>query len=461
MRCADFLAAALLSCGMAAAACAQTDSSAAQPQSPAAAPAALSAPSVIKTETVQVEDRSSLEWKFFQAQNENPDQQLAGVLLSEAESWLAANPAAPHADEMLFFKAEQQIKLKNYDAAVTTLLRHVFEYPDSSLDFKAKNTLSSLLDKHVERKLRQPLLDMIRGVDSSEAKQARMADFLTKTSAIAGEQFYGPLMEEYADFFLRYPNYEKNDALLLSKAAMNTAKGNYLGAILEYERILAVYPLSDLRPLAKRMTGDVYSNNIGDNNKAIESYQYVVDHFADSSEAGTAYVQMAHLAEVEKQYDLAVDVYEKIAKLYDGKQAAYDALTSEARILHEKLQRNQDAINVLMRVADKFKDDTTVTDPARKDDKAVTALKQAAQIARKELRDFAQEIKIYGRIVAEHPDSVDAPAMLLESGKVYEKDLLDVDNAMKVYQQVIDRYPGNSASSTAASRLKSLKKQQS
>ena len=453
MRRSDFFAAALLAGGLALPVCAQTETA-------APVPAPLPAPSVIKTTTIQVEDKSALEWKFFKAQDDNQNQDLAGVLLSEADNWLARNPSAQSADEVLFFKAEQQLKLKNYEAAVTTLLRHVFEYPDSSLDFKVKSTLNSTLDRRIERKLRQPLLDLLRGVDSSAPKQSRMADFLTKTSAVAGEQFYDALMAEYADFSLRNPAYEKADALLLSKAAMNTAKGNYLGAILEYERVLAVYPLSDLRALAKRMAGDVYAANMKDNNKAIESYQYVVDHFADSPEAGTAYVQMAKLAEVEKQYDLAVDVYEKIAKLYDGKEAAYAALTSEARILHEKLNRHQDAINVLMRAADKFKEDKTVSDPAKKDDKAVSALKQAASISRKELRDFEQEIKIYTRIVAEHPDSVDAPAMQFEIGKVYEKDILDADKAIAAYQQVIDRYPGNSASSTAADKVKTLKKQQ-
>ncbi|MDD2773340.1 MAG: tetratricopeptide repeat protein [Elusimicrobiales bacterium] len=387
------------------------------------------------------------EWKFYSEQDEKPDADLSAALLADIDSWLRRNEDKPNSDAALFFKAQQQLNMEDYKGAVVTLLRHIYEYPDSSLNFKAKSLFNTTIDKRMDRKLRQPLMDMARLADAAKPKTERVAEFLKKISDIGGDSLFAPLLAEYGDFFARYPDYKGADELLVSKGALYGKKELYLGAVLAYERLLAVYPESPLRATAKRLVGDVYSVNLKNNPKAIEAYQYVVDHFASSPEAGTAYAHMAKLSEAERQYDLAVDVYEKIAKLYDGQDASAAALLSEARVLRENLKRPQDAVNVLLRVADKYKGDQ----------KEIDALKQAAQICRKDLRDFEQEIKMYSRIVADAPDSVDAPAMLYESAKVYDKDLLNPDKAVETYQQVVDRYPGNSIAKSAAGRIQSLK----
>ncbi|MFA5160772.1 MAG: tetratricopeptide repeat protein [Elusimicrobiales bacterium] len=393
------------------------------------------------------EETAAREWKFLNEQADNPSPELAAALLEDTDAWLSANGGREQAAAALIFKAEQQIKLERYKAAVATLAHHVYEFPESSLNFKAKALFNSLLDKRVDRRLRQPLLDALRGVNPSDSQTARLAKFLTDMSDIGGAEFYEPLLGEYEDFMARNPGYPKMDELLMSRAALRIRKGLYLGAVYDYERILAVYPESALLAKAKRLAGDVYYTSLKNNGRALECYQYVVDHFATSDEAGTAYNQMAKISEGDKQYELAVDVYEKIARLYEGKDTASDAMFAEANILFEKLKRPQDAVNVLVRVADKLKGP-----------KGFDALMRAAAISHKDLRDYDQEIKLRERIVSEYPDNADTPSVLFDAGMVYEKNLLNPDKAVEIYQQVADRYAGNSAAKSAGSRLKSLRK---
>jgi len=384
--------------------------------------------------------------EYFTAQAQDANAEISSVILGNITSWLWVYPDLKNADKALALKAELELRQGDYRRSIVSQLKHAYEYPDSNISFSVRSILNTTISRRMDRNMKTVLAEIAKG-DRSSSKADRLAEFLKKMSSQAGAEFYDALVEEFDDFFSRYPNYAKADELLLDLGNMHQAKKNYYAAIMTYGIVSEVYENSPLRPRACRAAGDVYFMNLKNYEKATKAYQDLINKYPESPEISVAYAQMAEIAKIQKQYELAVDIYGKMIELYPGMDTAFDAYNAQALVYRKELKQPANAVDALDKLATMFKGE-----------RAIAALQEAAKIARSDAKDYTLEIAQLDRLVTENPDYKDTPAALYQTGLIYEKDLKNPDKAAQVYQQVIDRYPGNSVIKDARKRLDSLMK---
>ena len=414
----------------------------AAPAAPAAQPALASAPAPVALETRSAAEVAAAELDFLKGQGGSKDDDVLEALLPRVADWLKAYPDSARADEALLLKANLQIKLGDHKAAIIALLKHSQEYPESALRGNVRLLLNTTIDRKLNKKLKAPLNALADG--SGPDKAERLAILIAGLAGQFGEEFYDPLLAEFKEFFVRFPVYAGRDAVQLSLGALYSAKGEYIDARLSYEELIQVYPASVLMARAKRALGDVLANNLKDYFAAVKVYQDITDKFPGTEEAWAAYEQLPRLTERQKLYQQAVEVYERIIVLYPSKPEARSAFKSEARILREEMNKPAEAIAVLNRLADKYKDE-----------KAIEELYLAAEIARKDLKDLPGEVKMYDRIAADYPANKEAPRALLAAGQAYEK-AKDTEKAKSYYESVKAKYPDDASAKKAQKYIEAL-----
>ncbi|HAH31145.1 MAG TPA: hypothetical protein DCL44_02405 [Elusimicrobia bacterium] len=385
-----------------------------------------------------------VEWKFLKTHGEDKDENVASAVLAQLTDWLKLYSDSEYADEAQLLKARLHLRLGDYKSAIVDLFKHTREYPDSKSSLDARKILNETIEKKMDKKMKAVLGAISRTPETADKAQ-RLALFLEELSDKAGEALYEPSVEEFREFFSRFPLYSGRDGLQLVLGNLHSKKEEYLPARLAYERLISVYPDSRFLLRTKKLLGDVLANNIKDYNAAIKVYQNITSDFPGTGEAWAAYMQLAKLSERQSQYALAVEVYEKIIALYPEEKAeVYNAFVSEARILREEIKQPKEAVEVLNKLADKFKNG-----------KAIDALYLAAEIARKDMKDLDAEVKMYDRIASDYPSQ--APKVFLAAGEAYEKNK-NFDKAKEYYTKITEKYPEDPLAKKAQKYIASLTK---
>ncbi len=415
------------------------------PEKPAAqtAPAQDKAAAPAESKAVSAVDIAAVEWGFFKATCETKDKDVLGDILPQLSGWLRTYPDNEFADEALLLKANLHLKLGDYRSAVLDLLKLMQEYPGSESFAAASQLLSITADKEMSKKEKPVLLDISKAAGVS-GRAEKLAFVLAEMAARFGKDFFRPLAAEFSEFLVRFPAYAGRDGLELALGNLYSLNKEYLSARLAYDKVIYVYPSSPLMAKTKKLLADVLAENINDDLAAIKVYKDITEQFPGTPEAWAAYLQLPKLTEKKKQYPLAIEVYENIIKLYPDKAEAREAFRSEARVLREELGKPAEAIAVLNRLADKYKDD-----------KVVEELYLAAKIAKKDMKDLDAEIKSYDRIASDYAGGKEAPKALLEAGQAYEG-AKNIDKAKEYYEKIVKEYPEDAMRKKADKYLAAL-----
>jgi len=383
------------------------------------------------------------EWNFLKTRAASTDEDILAPVLQQLEDWVAVNPAAANSAEAQLLKASLRVKLGDQKAALTDLFRYFYEYPGAPSADEAKKLFAAAVEKKADKKLK-PVLQELAVTSEAGDTSARLASMLEKVSSRAGEFLYKPLLGEYRAFFLRFPGYAGGDILRLALADLHQVNREYLQARLAYEAAIEMYPASPLIAGAKASLAANLADNLKDYDGAIAVYQDIAASFPGTDEAWTAYSRLPALTERQDKFALAVEIYEKIITLYPDREEAYGAFKSEARVLREELKNPSGAMQVLSRLADKYKGP-----------RAIEALFLSAEIARKDLKDTAAEVQVYDRIVAEYPADAQAPRALFAAGEAYEK-AKDYEKAREYYSSVSGKYSEDPLAKKAQKRIDGL-----
>jgi len=390
-------------------------------------------------EQASQEDAISAEWKFFLETSSDKNEDVLEMLLEAITGWVAHNPNAAGQ----YLKANLRYRLGDYKGAIIDLVHHFYEYPNSGSSEDAKKLFHEILEKKADKKMKPGLTELAATVPAGDTS-ARLRVMLEKLPGSAGAPFYEPIIAQYREYFSRFPGRPGNDKVAMAEADMHLNMKEYLAARLGYEKVIALYPASPLIARAKLFLAVVLADNLKEYDRAIKVFKDITVTLPGTDQAAAAYARLPELAEKQKQYQLAVDVYEEIIKLYPDKTEAYNAYVSEARVLREEMDKFPEAVAVLNRVADKYKDAS-----------GVEALLLAAQIYRKDLKDPAGEVKMYDRIAAEFKTDPEAPKALMAAGEVYEK-AKDFEKARNYYETVKSSYPEDAQAKKAQKRLDGL-----
>ena len=409
---------------------------------PAPKPKPKAAPRKAEAPAQSASEAARAQVKYLQEAFKDATEETLPSILEQIEVHLQQYRDVEGADQALYLKADVHEKLGDYSSAAMDHLRLLYEYPQTKLAFNAKKKLMEIADRRF-RKQKQPIADMMKAVDPKLDRADRFAALLRAAVALQERELTVPLVAELNNFLRRYPEHPAAGEMTFLMGKVHSVNANYKAAVLFFEKILALSNDGGLGARAQAAIGDIYAVSLRDYNKAIEAYQATTDRFADFPEAGEAYVKWAKIQDENlKQPNLAVELLEKITTLYPKSDAAYQSLMEQSRIYSYKLKDYNRAVDALKKVADDF--------PA---EKAVEALKQAAELARSYLKDQSMQAEFLERIGTDFSEHKDAPQALWDAGQMYERQLSNNAAALKVYQTLVSKFAANPLAKKASKRV--------
>lgn len=405
------------------------------PPPPPAPPEVPSAPSAAE------------EFSFLVQSAGDESSEASEALVPEVESFLARNPDGPQAPAARFLLATVRARKGDSEAAVLDWLLFLHEHPASPQSETARKNFVDLVDKKMSRKLRGPLKELgLPGVQGSAA--ARVAGILERLTELAAEDFYEPLDAGLRRFMARFPDYPGTDRIQWTLGQVAEKKEKYPAAILAYQKLLALYPAGSRRAAAQWAMAEILADHLKEHNRAVVAFMELVEKYPKDSNVLPALENAAKLLEERlKSYGSAVEAHERIITLFPKSEGSWNAFQNKARIQRDKLSKPEEAIATYKRVPGQFRYPV-----------ALEALRGAAVIARKDLKDYRQEAELRSKAAADYPDAKEAPEELFSAAEIYEEDLKDLPLAEETYKAVAGQYPTHKLAKKVQDRLARIEK---
>lgn len=367
--------------------------------------------------------------------------------LSEAlGAFIDRNPGTELTEE-----AEEELaavfkKQGDYKSAMVILLRLVYQRPDSKRAVKAQSELLEIGNKLLSSKLRSALGGIIKGAEAKE-REERLAVLLQRIVDELGEALYEPTVQEFRRFQSRFPEYPKLDAIQWSMAQLHKKALKYPEAVIALNMLMKRYPDSEYNPKALLALGEIYVDGLREYKKGTDVYQELVEKFPKDPQALPALQKSSLLfSDYLKQYELSVQMDEKIVATWPKTEDAFKAYQHQALLYHDYLRQPRAAVKIYQRIAAEYPEP-----------QAVAALQTAAQIARKDLKDYELEIEMRSKIGNDFPESKVAPEELYAVAQIYESDLRDIARAIRAYRDVSSKFIDSKYGDKARDRVNKLR----
>ncbi|MBI5247025.1 MAG: tetratricopeptide repeat protein [Elusimicrobia bacterium] len=387
------------------------------------------------------------EFAFAKAAAEDNDEKVQDAAMDELAVFVRRHPSAPQASEAMLLLAGLKQKKGDWELAAASLLRLLYEYPGTKIGLRAKSDFLTLVDKKASRKHRPILNDLVKLPETSD-KADRLSALWQKLADLAPDALYEPVAAEIRDFTVRFPDHKDGDKLQGSLARLHAANGKPAAAMLSWRKLIALYPESPACPGAQMAIGDLYADALRDPKKAIDAYQELVEKYPKANEVQAALENSARLFDDKlRQYALAVEMHERIVKLFPKTPASLKALKSIAKLQRDRLTAPEDAMKTLMRLSSMHGGQD-----------GIDALLQAADYARRDLKDNARQAEILRKVSDDYAGAKEAPQALYDAAGVYEDTIKDNAKAIELYREVASKFPSHKLASRASDRAAKLEK---
>lgn len=385
------------------------------------------------------------EYAFAKAAAEDADADVAEAAMADLELFARRHPESPLAPEALLQLAGLRQKKGDWQPALVTLLRLLYEYPSTKVGLRAKSDYLTLVDKKASRKQRPLLAGLVKLPESAD-KADRLSFLWRKLVDDAPDALYEPVAAEIRDFMARFPAHPDADELQARLARLHSAHGKPAAALLACRKLLALHPESPLRAKAQMTVGDLYAQELREPKKAIDAYQELVSRYPGSPEVLPSLQKSAELFEQKlKQYDLAVEMHEKVVSGFPKTAASLAALKSVARLQRDRLGKPADAVKTLGRLSSMHGGQD-----------GVDALLLAADWSRRDLKDPARQAELLRKVADDYAAAKEAPQALFDSAAVYESGLKDAAKALELYREVESKFPSHKVAKKAADKAAKL-----
>lgn len=384
------------------------------------------------------------EWAFVKSVAGDSDSAVQDAAVESLRLFARRYPESEHAPEAYFLLAGLRAK-RDWQTSAVALLHAIYEYAGSPVELRAKSTYLELVSNKASRRLRPILNDFVNGNDAAD-KSDRLSAIWQKVADKAPDAFYEPAADEIRDFFVRFPDHKDNDKLQAALARLHAANDKAAAAVVSWRKLLALYPDSALRSKAQLAIGDLYADPLREPKKAIDAYQDLIAQYPKSDEVLPALESSARLFEDKlKQYDLAVEMDEQIVKTFPKTPSSLKALKSMARLQRDRLSKPDDAIKTLQRLS-----------AMHGGQDGVNALQLAAEIARRDLKDYGRQAALLHQVSDDYAAAKEAPEALYDAAGVYEDDVKDLTKAIATYKEVSTKFPTNKYGKKGAARADKL-----
>ena len=367
---------------------------------------------------------------------------LSDTLLQDIGLFLNQYNHLPIAAEALFLKGRIQLGQGDEELAAISWLQVLYEYPRSETAIGAKQRLLILIEKDWDDHAKD--INAIINHKIKGKKAARLVSLIRQLYKIDDKKLDQALAQLQIQFLYRFPNYRYVDevqVLLAHNLATQSAKS---GAF-EFEKLLTLYPNSAYRAEALLATADLQLKPLKQYDKAVANYKNLIREYPRHKLVKNAYKNLALIQEKhQKDYAGAVQSLSKIIKLFPKDEMALWALQKTADLQESRLKDPKAAVYTLSKLAKMF--------PNHKKE-SIAALKDAAKIARKKLKDKDLYKQMQLQIVKEFSSSDAAPKALYALADFTEKKLDNRKDAQNYYLQLIRQYPEHKLAAKARKRL--------
>jgi TolA-binding protein len=395
--------------------------------------------------TVAVVPGPEAEFAFAKAAGDDANADVSEAAMADLELFARRYPESPLAPEALLQLAGLRQKKGDWQPAMTTLLRLLYEYPSTKVGLRAKSDYLTLVDKKASRKQRQLLADLVKLPEAGD-KADRLSLLWRRLVDDAPDALYEPVAAEIRDFQVRFPSHPDGDKLQAQLARLHSVNGKPAAALLACRKLLALFPDSPLRSKAQMFVGDLYAQELRDPKKAIDAYQDLVSQYPSSPEVLPSLQKSAALFEDKlKQYDLAVEMHEKVVAGFPKTAGSLAALKSIAKLQRDRLSKPAEAVKTLSRLSSMHGGQD-----------GVDALLQAADWSRRDLKDMQRQAELLRKVADDYAAAKEAPQALYDSAAVYESDLKDTSKAVELYKEVESKFPSHKVAKKAADRASKL-----
>ncbi len=385
------------------------------------------------------------EFAFAKAAAEDSDVNIQEAAMEELAVFVRRHPSAEQAPEAMLLLAGLKQKNGDWQPATASLLRLLYEYPDTKIGLRAKSDYLTLVDKKASRKHRPILNELVKLPETSD-KADRLSALWQKVAALAPDALYEPVAEQIRDFSVRFPAHKDGDKLQASLARLHAANDKPAAAMLSWRKLLALYPDSASRPQAQMAIGDLYADSLRDPKKAIDAYQELVEKYPKSPEVLAALDSSARLFDDKlRQYALSVEMHERIVKLFPKTPASLKSFKAIVKLQRDRLGAADDAVKTLLRLSSMHGGQD-----------GVDALLQAADYARRDLKDFSRQAELLRKVSDDYAGAKEAPQALYDAGGVYEDALKDKAKAIELYKEVGTKFPSHKLAKRAGDRASKL-----
>ena len=372
---------------------------------------------------------------------------FAKALADNLGTWALQNPGQAATADALLLQTRLYLRAEDNANALVTLfkLRKVFPSADTSV-------LKALLPQAAEavqsdsRNLADQLFALPLPAEA-DTEADREAEALYALSKLPGRTVYAPAAQAFETFFAFHPKYENGDKVELWYGDLHRVNGNYLAAISQYKKAGELYPKTPYKAASLRLIGDIYADNLKDTANATAYYTRVLREFPGSSETGVVYKHMAILDENNKQFDSALINYDKSIELLGNTAASYESYRGKADV-YVKTKNYGEAYNTLLKTANVFGSD---------EEKCTFSLLEAANVAKKRMRDQAKYMQALEKALVAHPAGPRAPQIMFDLASAYEQQGKKAQ-AVEMYKRLIINHPTNKLASRAQGRLDRLQK---
>lgn len=384
------------------------------------------------------------EWQFLTAAAAESNGDIRSAVLGDLEAYIAAHAGSSASGDAQLLLADILEKKGDTEESAIERLKYLYEFPNDKSVPQVQRGIKALSDGKIASALRPLLSDLAVSPDADHASE-RLGVLWHRLAQEAPGSLERILEKEIPRFITRFPGYPSGDQLLADLAALRAEHARPAAALLAHKKILAHYPASELRAQSCWSVGDLYEK-LKDYEKAIAAYQAAADQYPKSPEALPSLEAAARLLEEkEKRFELAAEFHGRIITDFPKNPAALKSYKAKARLELDELSRPAVAIKTYERMAQDFHTPD-----------GFEALRQAAHIARKDLKNYRLEADYRRKAAVEFADHEDAAAELFAAGGIFEDDLKDWDNAAAAYRELAVKFPKHKLARKASDRLARL-----
>lgn len=366
-------------------------------------------------------------------------------LLLEMNRFTERHLNLPETAEVFHLKGLVHHRTDNFHAAALDWMMLQVIYPDSSFAAEAGKRLKELSGDQLKKNAPQ-LKEMSAKIATLQgSRDQRIATFLQYLGTLNEEKFAAPIIAECSAFLASNETWLGEDVIEHALARQAMLIDNQI-AIYHFNKLLAFYPDSPLRPDSLLSMGHVQRKGLKFYDQAAKSYARLIEQYPESSETKLGYEALANMYEEEmRDNPNALKTYDAIVAKYKDDAVVLRALRASALIYQNKTSQPAKAVESYIKISETFKGMD-----------ALDALNKASKIATNSLRDWKMAMEINDRIIALVPNTDDAAKALYANAELLENKLNDKEQAKKVYNDFLTRHPDHGLAKDAAKRLAAL-----